>query len=79
MDDSHQQLVLNLLAKEWQNVGPPGIMDINDVVACLPIGPSQTLAVLKELFSIGWVDMNTLKTAVFLTPEGYDSSIMKKD
>jgi hypothetical protein len=79
MDDSHQQLVLNLLAKEWQNVGPPGIMDISDVVACLPIGPSQTLAALKELFSIGRVDMNTLETAVFLTPEGYDSSIIKTD
>lgn len=70
--DEDQKTVLSLLAKEWEKVGPPGIMDVSDIVACLPLGPSQTLAAVKELFARGWVDMNALKTAVFLTPEGYE-------
>ncbi|UCD90698.1 MAG: hypothetical protein JSW04_04520 [Desulfobacterales bacterium] len=65
--------LLALLAKECDLTGPPGIMDISDVVIALPLAPSETLGSIKDLFSIGLVDMNTLKTAVFLTPEGYEA------
>ena len=51
--------------------GPPGIMDISDIVMCLPLAPGDTVATLKELFSSGLIDMNELKTSAFLTPEGY--------
>jgi DNA-binding IclR family transcriptional regulator len=63
--------VLKLLAKEWDHSGPPGILDISDVVAALDLAPSETFQALKALFQCGLVDMNTLKTAAFLTPEGY--------
>jgi Mn-dependent DtxR family transcriptional regulator len=63
--------VLALLAKEWEFKGPPGIMDINDIVAVLPLAPSDTLAALKGLYTRGLIDMNALKTSAFLTPEGY--------
>jgi len=63
--------VLALLAKEWEFKGPPGIMDISDVVAVLPLAPSETLAALKGLYASGLIDMNALKTSAFLTPEGY--------
>jgi hypothetical protein len=63
--------LMTLLAKEWDMTGPPGIMDISDVVVALPIAPSETIATIKDLYSSGLVDMNTLKTAIFLTPEGY--------
>lgn len=66
-----EQRILALLAKEWELKGPPGILDISDVVAALPLAPSDTLAALKELFQKGLTDMNSLKTSVFLTPEGY--------
>jgi DNA-binding IclR family transcriptional regulator len=63
--------VLKLLAKEWDHSGPPGILDISDIVAALDLAPSETFQALKALFQVGLVSMNTLKTAAFLTPEGY--------
>lgn len=65
--------VMALLAKEWDMKGPPGIMDVSDIVAALPLAPSDTLAALKELYTNGLIDMNELKTSAFLTPEGYDA------
>lgn len=63
--------VLKLLAKEWDYAGPPGILDISDIVAALDLAPSETLQTLKGLFEIGLIDMNKLKSSAFLTPEGY--------
>lgn len=72
--DTNEDQVLGLLAKEWNYSGPPGILDISDIVAALPLAPSETLAALKQLFASGLVDMNQLKTSAFLTPEGYDAA-----
>jgi hypothetical protein len=66
-----EHLILTLLAKEWDRKGPPGILDVSEVVAALPQAPSDTLAALKTLFEKGLTDMNALKTSVYLTPEGY--------
>jgi len=66
--------VLGLLAKEWEYSGPPGILDVGEIVAALPLAPSETLAALKELFVAGLVDMNQFKTSAFLTPEGYEAA-----
>jgi DNA-binding transcriptional ArsR family regulator len=63
--------VLRLLAKEWEYSGPPGIMDISDIVTAMDLAPSETLQALKALYQNGLVDMNTLKSSAFLTPEGY--------
>ena len=63
--------VLALLAKEWDYSGPPGIMDVSDIVAALPMAPSETLKAVKRLFTDGLIDMNELKTSAFLTPDGY--------
>ena len=71
MPTSEEQQVLLLLAKEWVHSGPPGIMDISDIVAALDQAPSATLQALKALYQSGLVDMNVLKTSAFLTPEGY--------
>ena len=69
-----ERQILQLLAKEWGLKGPPGILDVSDVVAALPLAPSDTLAALKRLFDKGLTDMNSLKTSVFLTPEGYEAT-----
>jgi DNA-binding IclR family transcriptional regulator len=69
-----ERQILQLLAKEWDLKGPPGILDVSDVVAALPLAPSDTLATLKHLFEQGLTDMNSLKTSVFMTPEGYDAT-----
>lgn len=71
MTTTEEQQVLLLLAKEWDYSGPPGILDISDIVAALGQAPGSTLQALKSLFQCGMVDMNVLKTSAFLTPEGY--------
>ncbi len=71
MIDETAQQILKLLAREWDLKGPPGILDISEIVAALPLAPSDVLAGLKGLFERGVVDMNSLKTSAFLTPEGY--------
>ena len=71
MPTLEEQQVLHLLAKEWVHSGPPGIMDISDIVAALDQAPTATLQALKALYQNGLIDMNTLKTSAFLTPEGY--------
>ncbi|KPK20883.1 MAG: hypothetical protein AMK69_23060 [Nitrospira bacterium SG8_3] len=71
--EPNNQVVIALLAKEWDLKGPPGIMDVSDIVAALPLAPSETLAALKDLYTHGLIDMNKLKTSAFLTPEGYDA------
>lgn len=63
--------ILRLLVKEWNYTGPPGIMDIREIVAALNQAPTDTMDALKPLFQNGLIDMNSLKTSVFLTPEGY--------
>lgn len=70
--DTHKQ-ILNLLAKEWDLKGPPGILDVSEIVAALPLAPSDVFAGLKELFEYGLVDMDSLKSSAFLTPEGYEA------
>ena len=37
-------------------------MDVSEIVAALPLAPSEALAALKELFVAGLVDMNEIKT-----------------
>ena len=71
MPTSEEQKILLLLAKEWVHSGPPGIMDISDIVAILDQAPTATLQALETLYQDGLVDMNSLKTSAFLTPEGY--------
>ncbi len=75
MPTSEELKVMLLLAKEWVHSGPPGIMDTSDIVAALDQAPSVTLQVLKALYQRGLVDMNTLKTSAFLTPEGYAAAV----
>ena len=70
MPISEEQEILLLLAKEWDHSGPPGILDISDIVAALGQAPSATMRALKSLYQRGMVDMNVLKTSAFLTPEG---------
>ncbi|BBO71761.1 hypothetical protein DSCA_56910 [Desulfosarcina alkanivorans] len=74
MNDDIEQGILSLLAREWDFKGPPGILDISDITAVLPLAPSDVVAGLKALFERGLVDMNRLKTSAFLTPEGYDAA-----
>ena len=79
MTGPDEKKVLALLAKEWDLNGPPGIMDVSDIVTALPVAPSDVLAALKALYSAGMTEMNSRKTAAFLTPEGYEAAARMKD
>lgn len=70
MPTTEEKQVLTLLSKEWDHSGPPGIMDICDIVAALGQAPSETVAAIMGLYQRGLVDMNPLKISAFLTPEG---------
>ena len=74
MEPHAENEILTLLAREWDLKGPPGILDISEIVAALPLAPSDALSGLKALFERGLVDMNSLRTSVFLTPEGYEAA-----
>ena len=74
MTTSAEISILLLLAKEWDHSGPPGILDLADIVAVLDLAPSKCLQATKTLFQKGLVDMNRLKTSAFLTPDGYDAA-----
>jgi len=78
MPTTEENQVLALLALEWDRNGPPGIMDISDIVAALPLAPGETLAALNELFKDGLIDMNRFKSSALLTPEGYGLIDRKK-
>ncbi len=71
MPTYQEQQVLKLLAKEWIHSGPPGILDISDIVAAVGQAPSETLEAFKSLYQKGLIDMNEIKTSAFLTPEGF--------
>ncbi len=79
MPTSEEQKILMLLAKEWDHSGPPGIMDVSDIVAALGQAPSATMQALKSLYQIGMVDMNVRKTSAFLTPEGHAAANLNAD
>jgi predicted ArsR family transcriptional regulator len=51
-----QQSILNLLAKEWEQMGPPGIMDISDIAKQLKISVEDVRRAIKPLFVMGAVD-----------------------
>ena len=67
--------LLNLLSREFEMTGPPGIMDISDIIMASPVAPSKTLKERRQLFAEGLVDMNSLETAAFLTSEGRETAI----
>ena len=71
MPTQEENKLLVLLTKEWDMMGPPGIMDISDIVAAAALAPSETLQALRNLYKNGLIDMNELKTSAFLTPDGY--------
>ncbi len=73
MSASTEHQILSLLAREWDFKGPPGILDVSEIVAALPLAPSEILAGVKDLFARGLVDMNAIRTTVFLTPDGYEA------
>ena len=69
-----EMTTLTLLAKEWEHTGPPGILDISDIIALLHLSPSEVVQALNTLYQNGLIDLNALKTSAYLTPEGFTAA-----
>jgi DNA-binding MarR family transcriptional regulator len=70
-EEVSQQSILNILAKEWEQTGPPGIMDISDIAGRLNISAEDVRRAIKPLFVMGAVDTDRVGFAAYLTPKGY--------
>jgi len=70
-DPISQQSILNILAKEREQIGPPGIMDISEIAGQLKISVEDVHRAIKPLFVEGTVDTDRLGFAASLTPKGY--------
>ena len=70
--ESAEQRLLKILADEWDNIGPPGIVDVQDLAEKLDLDPEEVRKIIKPLFERAAVDMDHYEKAVYLTPEGYD-------
>ncbi|GBC63547.1 hypothetical protein DENIS_4545 [Desulfonema ishimotonii] len=64
--------LLTLLADEWDQAGPPGIVDIRQIREILGISADEMKALIGPLYAKGAVDMDRRGRTAFLTPEGYD-------
>ena len=65
--------LLNLLAAEWDNTGPPGYLETKILAAKLEIPLDKAKSVIHSLFVRGLVDTDEVDTyAAYLTPEGYE-------
>jgi DNA-binding MarR family transcriptional regulator len=77
-DAVSQQSILNILANEWEQIGPPGIMDISDIAGQLKISVEDVHRAIKPLFVMGAVDSDRVGFAAYLTPKGYALSRKKQ-
>ena len=67
--------LLNLLASEWENTGPPGYMETKILADKLEIPLEKAKSVIHSLFVRGLVDTDEVDTyAAYLTPEGYEQA-----
>ena len=67
--------LLNLLAGEWEQMGPPGFVETKTIARKLNISVSDAKATIHSLFVKGLVDTDEVETfAAYLTPEGYEQA-----
>lgn len=66
--------ILILLADEWDTCGPPGILEIADLSGQTGLAVEEVREALNSMFTGGIVDMDELRSAVYLTPEGYEKA-----
>jgi predicted transcriptional regulator len=65
--------LLTLLAKEWEDTGPPGYVETTHIAARLNVPVEEAKAIIRSLFVKGIVDTDEVDTfAAYLTPEGYE-------
>jgi predicted transcriptional regulator len=70
--------LINILADEWENSGPPGYLETTLIADRLNISVADTKSIIRSLFVKGIVDTDEVDTfAAYLTPEGYERAEKK--
>ena len=73
--DPIEKQLLNLLADEWEKIGPPGYLETAILADKLNLSTEKTKAVIHSLFVRGLVDTDDVETyAAYMTPEGYEAA-----
>lgn len=68
-----EKALLNILADEWKNSGPPGYLETTLIADRLNISVTDAKSIIRSLFVKGIVDTDEVDTfAAYLTPEGYE-------
>ena len=68
-----EKQLLNLLADEWDKIGPPGFLETTILAERLNLSLERTKSVIHSLFVIGLVDTDKVEIyAAYLTPQGYE-------
>jgi len=64
--------ILFLLSREWEENGPPGILDNKEIIEKLDLSVEDAEKALRKLTSEGYLSGDTMGFASYLTPEGYE-------
>jgi tRNA G26 N,N-dimethylase Trm1 len=76
--NQQQRDLLNILADEWEKIGPPGYAETKVIAKQLKISVTETKSTIRSLFVMGFVDTDAVDTfAAYLTPEGYEMARKK--
>jgi len=68
-----EKTLLNVLAHEWEESGPPGYLETTLIADRLNISVADVKSIIRSLFEKGIVDTDEVDTfAAYLTPEGYE-------
>ena len=72
--DPIESQLLNLLADEWEKIGPPGFIETSILADKLNLSTQKTKSVIHSLWVRGLVETDEIETyAAYLTPEGYET------
>jgi Mn-dependent DtxR family transcriptional regulator len=76
----NEQVLLNLLADEWEKSGPPGYIETSLIAQRLGVSVADAKSTVRSLFVKGMVDTDQVDTfAAYLTPEGYERARKDED
>jgi Mn-dependent DtxR family transcriptional regulator len=71
--NQNEQALLNLLADEREESGPPGYLETSIIAERLGLSVSDAKSTVRSLFVKGMVNTDEVDTfAAYLTPEGYE-------
>jgi len=66
-------VILEGLYREWETTGPPGTLRLKILALRLETSVTEILESVAEAMATGLVALDRKRTALYLTPQGYDT------